>query len=95
VSDILWQARNSYYAGKDWGAEGRNTQNEYNVNVRFQKGFQIGGGRSADASIDFFNVFNSLMYHGWQTNDVRNPLYSSKISPQAPRVAQVNVRFKF
>lgn len=94
VADFIWQARNSYYAGKDWGAQGRMTDTERNVNVRLQKGFAFGR-YTADASIDFFNVFNSLMYHGWESYDVRNPRYAIARDPQAPRVAQLNVRFRF
>ncbi len=94
VANIIWQAKNSYYAGGAWGLQGRMTDPEYNVNVRFQKGFRFGS-RSADASIDFFNIFNSLMYHSWQTNDVRNPKYGLQTAPQSPRVAQINIRFRF
>lgn len=94
VADFVWQAQNSYYVGKQWGLSGRTTSTEYNLNVRFQKGFTIGKYQS-DASIDFFNVLNSLMYHDFQTYDVRNPQYGTRINPQTPRVAQLNVRFRF
>jgi hypothetical protein len=35
------------------------------------------------------------MYHDFEQYDVRNPRYGNQINPQGPRVAQVNVRFKF
>lgn len=94
VADILWEAKNSYYAGKKWGEQGRYTDQLWQVNVRLQKGIKLSGIR-LEASIDLFNVFNFATYQGWYTNDIRHPRYEEQLSPQAPRAAQLNFRIEF
>ena len=95
VADILWQARNSYVVGKQWGASGRYTDNQYLFNLRAQKSFNLGRER-IDVSVDLYNLFNLAAYAGYETADVRRTdRYPVQISPQAPRAVQANVRYVF
>jgi hypothetical protein len=102
VSDILWQAKNAYYVGKKWGANGRNTDDVWTVNARMSKGFTVGRYR-LELSLDFYNIFNWCGYSSFGNVDVRRDYvdgsginqYRLKTSPQSPRAAQLTVKFEF
>jgi hypothetical protein len=94
VADPVWQAKNSYWVGKEFGLQGRYTDPEWRVNLRFQKGMNISNYR-LEASIDFFNIFNWSTYGSWSSNDIRSDRYNTQLNPQAPRSAQINVRIEF
>lgn len=94
VSDAAWLARNSYYAGKSWGSVGRYTDNEYMVNLRFQKGFSIKQ-YTAEIAVDFFNIFNFTAWRNFRSYDVRSDRYDLTSNPQEPRVAQIRFRLTF
>jgi len=94
VSDIVWQANNSYYVGRKYGLQGRMTDQLWTVNLRLSKGINISRFR-AEFSVDFYNLFNTATYTSWATLDVRHPQYDEKRNPQTPRSAQINVRLKF
>lgn len=96
VSDISWQARNSYYVGKKYGESGRYSDTYWNINLRLAKGFKISNIVRAELSLDIFNVFNWCAYTNFQSTDIRRPdRYDVKTWPQPPRAAQVNVRIEF
>ena len=94
VTDILWQAQNSYWVGKKFGTSGRRTEPLWNFNVRVQKSVMIGKFR-LDLSLDVFNVFNSAVYTSWGSFDVRNPRYTEQTNPQTPRSMQLNFKIEF
>ena len=95
VSDIIWQARNSYYVGRDYGASGRYTDDVYNLNLRVSKEFSMGDDR-LELSFDAFNLFNWAAYTGFLSSDVRRPdRYPVEVDPQRPRAMQANVRYVF
>ncbi len=95
VADIIWQARNSYYVGKDYRASGRYTDDVYNVNLRVQKEFNLGSDR-LEVSADWFNLFNWSAYLAFESSDIRRPdRYPNRINPQRPRAMQANVRYLF
>jgi hypothetical protein len=94
VTDILWQARNSYWVGKKFGASGRRTDSLWNFNVRVQKSVAVGKFR-LDLSLDVFNVFNSAVYQSWGSFDIRHPRYEEKTNPQTPRSMQLNFKVEF
>jgi hypothetical protein len=96
VSDIIWQARNSYFAGRRYGASGRYSDNTYNLNLRAQKGINLGGRRRLELSADLYNAFNWGAFASFQSADVRRlDVYPVQITPQRPRALQANVRFAF
>ena len=95
VANIIWQARNSYYVDRQYGASGRYTDNVYNVNLRVVKEFVLGSDK-LELSADWFNLFNWSAYTGYESADIRRPnLYGNQINPQRPRAMQANVRFLF
>jgi hypothetical protein len=102
VTDIVWQAKNSYFAGKRWGAQGRNTDDIWSVNVRLAKSVQVGKYRF-EIAFDVYNLFNWAAYASYETTDVRRNLldslgknrYTSMIGPQAPRAAQLTFKVEF
>jgi hypothetical protein len=102
VTDIVWQAKNSYFAGKKWGAQGRRTDDLWTVNARLSKGFTFGKFR-ASLAIDIYNLFNWAAYQSWQSNDIRRNYtdtsgvnwYMNKIAPQSPRAAQLTVKIEY
>jgi len=102
VADIVWQAKNSYFAGKKWGEEGRYTDDIWSVNVRVAKGVRVGKFRF-ELACDFYNVFNWLKYSGYESTDVRRNYvdssginrYLNRIGPQTPRAAQLTFKIEF
>jgi hypothetical protein len=102
VSDIVWQAKNSYFAGKKWSAQGRYTDDIWSVNARLSKGVQIKKFRF-EIAIDFYNLFNQEGYSMFETSDIRRDFpdsggvnrYERKISPQTPRAAQLTFKIDF
>jgi Carboxypeptidase regulatory-like domain/TonB dependent receptor-like, beta-barrel len=95
VSDIIWEARNFFWAGGAWGLNGRNTDTVYSLNIRGQKNIKVGGDKRLELSIDLYNAFNWAAYTGFESADIRNPFYPNQINPQRPRAVQGNVRFVF
>jgi hypothetical protein len=102
VSDIVWQAKNSYYAGKKWGAQGRKTDDIWSVNVRLAKGVKVGKYRF-ELACDFYNIFNWAGYASYESLDLRRNYvdssginrYTNKIGPQSPRAAQLMLKVAF
>ncbi len=102
VNDIVWQAANDYYTGKQWGTTGRRTDQLWEVNFRLSKGINFGRFR-AEVMIDVFNVFNWTAYSSWSTNDIRRDYvdssginqYKRQTSPQSPRAAQLSLKLNF
>lgn len=94
VSDILWIAQNSYYVGKQWGSQGRYTDDVWSVNIRLSKTFKIKRVR-LEAMIDFYNAFNWAAYTSFQSVDIRHDYYDQKTSPQTPRAAQLSLKIGF
>jgi hypothetical protein len=94
VGDIVWQAKNSYWAGRKFGESGRYADDMWQINFRFQKGIRISSVRVM-ASIDLFNVFNLAGYDNFGSMDIRHPRYDEIRSPQTPRSAQLNLRIEF
>jgi len=95
VYDIVWQAKNYYYAGKKWGEQGRYTDDVWSVNLRLAKGVRISNLRF-ELSIDVFNVFNWAAYSSFQSVDIRRPdRYNVKTNPQTPRAAQLTFKVEF
>ena len=102
VTDIVWQARNSYYVGKKWGAQGRTTDDIWSVNARLAKGFTVGKFR-AEIAIDVYNLFNWANYSMFANTDVRRDYvdssginqYARKIGPQSPRAAQLTIKIEY
>ena len=102
VSDIVWQAKNSYFAGKKWGAQGRYTDDLWSVNVRLSKGLTVGKYRF-EVACDFYNIFNWASYASYESSDTRRNFvdslginrYTNKIGPQSPRAAQLTFKVEF
>jgi len=102
VADIVWQAKNSYFAGKKWGAQGRYTDDVWSVNARVAKGFRISKYR-IEFACDFYNIFNWAGYTMYESTDVRRNVpdstginrYMRKIGPQTPRAAQLTFKVEF
>jgi len=94
VGDIGWSAFNSYWKGGTFGLFGRYTDPLWRVNVRIEKKVSFSKFKLA-AAIDFFNVFNSVAYGAWLSNDVRNTNYTVRSSASSPRAAQTSLRFEF
>jgi hypothetical protein len=102
VSDIVWQAKNSYFAGKKWGSQGRTTDDNWSVNVRLAKGLRVSKVRF-ELAIDFYNVFNWVSYSSYESHDIRRDYvdsaginrYLNKIGPQTPRAAQITVKVEY
>lgn len=94
VSDILWQAQNSYYAGGSWGSQGRYADNLWSVNFRLSKAVRIGNVQVV-VMMDLYNAFNWAAYTSFQTVDIRHDFYDQKTGPQTPRAAQVSLQIKF
>lgn len=102
VADIVWQAKNSYFAGKKWGSQGRYTDDVWRVNLRLAKRVRVSR-FSAEVALDVFNVFNWAAYSSFETLDIRRDYedssginrYQRKISPQRPRAAQLSFKFEF
>ena len=102
VSDIVWQAANDYYTGKQWGSTGRRTDQLWIVNLRLSKGININRFR-IEAAIDVFNAFNWANYSSFESNDIRRDYvdssginhYTRKTSPQEPRAAQLSLKIEF
>ena len=102
VTNILWQAQNSYYAGKKWGAQGRRTDDIWNVNVRLSKSFRINK-ISVELACDVYNIFNWAAYSSYESLDIRRNVadstginrYLNKIGPQTPRAAQLMFKVAF
>lgn len=94
VSDIIWNARNSYWAGRRYGGSGRTTDPEFRANLRFQKAFSIQR-YNLQVALDFYNIFNWCTYRRWRSNDIRDVNYDLMVNPQPPRAAQLTLRFVF
>jgi hypothetical protein len=102
VADIVWQAKNNYFAGKKWGAQGRYTDDIWSVNVRLAKGFRIDKYR-IEFACDFYNIFNWAGYTMYELTDIRRNVpdstgvnrYQRKIGPQTPRAAQLTFKIEF
>jgi len=102
VTDISWQSRNSYFAGKKWGAQGRTTDQIWSVNARLAKGFTLGKFR-AEIAIDVYNLFNWTGYSMFANTDVRRNYvdssgvnqYLREIGPQNPRAAQLTIKIEY
>lgn len=102
VSDIVWQAFNSYYAGGAWGAQGRNTDDIWSVNFRLAKSVPIGRFR-LEVAFDLYNAFNWDAYNMFYTTDIRRDYvdgsgvnqYLRMINPQSPRAAQLTFKIEF
>jgi len=102
VSDIVWQAKNSYLAGKKWGSSGRYTDDIWSINARLSKGVRVGRLRF-EISIDFYNIFNWATYQSYQSLDLRRDYvdsaginrYTNLIAPQSPRAAQLTFKVTF
>ncbi len=102
VSDIVWQAKNSYFAGKKWGAQGRYTDDVWSVNFRIAKSVRINKFR-VELACDFYNAFNWDSYSFFETLDVRRSVLDSSginrylraTSPQTPRAAQLTFKIEF
>lgn len=102
VSDIVWSAFNSYFAGKKWGQQGRYTDDIWKVNARLSKGFRINKFR-LEFACDFYNIFNWAGYSSFQTLDIRRDFvdssgvnqYQKMTSPQSPRAAQLTFKLEF
>jgi hypothetical protein len=102
VSDIVWQAANDFYTGKQWGSTGRRTDPLWMVNLRFSKGLNISRLRF-ELALDVFNIFNWCAYSSWETNDIRRDYvdssginrYLRQLSPQSPRAAQLSLNVRF
>ena len=94
VDDIVWEANNSYYVGRKYGLQGRMTNQLWLFNVRLAKTIKISRFR-VEASVDFYNSFNSATYNTWYTLDIRNPRYDEERNPQSPRSVQLNLTIRF
>jgi len=102
VSDIVWQAKNNYFAGKKWGAQGRTTDNIWSVNLRLAKGVRVGKIR-CELAVDVYNLFNWAGYSMFESSDIRRNVpdstgvnrYANKIGPQSPRAAQLTVKIEY
>jgi hypothetical protein len=102
VQDIVWQAKNNYFAGKKWGAQGRTTDDIWSVNARLSKGFTFGKFR-AEIAIDVYNLFNWSGYQMFYTTDIRRDYvdssgvnqYMRMINPQSPRAAQLTIKIEY
>jgi len=94
VSDLVWGAFNSYYVGKEWGTQGRTTDQLWSVNFRLSKAIQLGHFR-VEAIMDVFNAFNWASYNTFDSVDVRSEYYKDKVGPQSPRSFQVSLRIGF
>ena len=94
VSDIIWNANNHYFAGREWGTSGRTTDPEFLFNLRFQKAFAFQR-YNFQVALDFFNIFNWATYRNWRAHDPRDTNYDMAVNPQPPRAAQLSFRFVF
>ncbi len=102
VGDIVWIANNDYYAGKQWGSQGRRTDSLWIVNLRLAKGVTIKQFRF-EAALDLYNAFNWVNYSSFESNDIRRDFtdsaginhYTRQTSPQPPRSAQLSFKIQF
>ncbi len=102
VTDIVWQAKNSHFAGGKWGASGRYTDDVWSVNVRLSKGLTLGKYR-VELACDVYNVFNWTAYASYESTDIRRNYadssginrYTHMITPQSPRTAQLTFKIEF
>jgi hypothetical protein len=102
VADIVWQAKNNYFAGKKWGAQGRYTDDIWSVNARLSKGVRVGKLRF-ELALDVYNLFNWSGYSMFESTDVRRNYvdsagvnrYLNKIGPQSPRAAQLTIKVEY
>ena len=102
VADIVWDAKNSYFAGKKWGSSGRYSDDIWSINARLSKGLWVKKFRF-EVTLDFYNLFNWAAYQSYQSLDVRRNYvdsaginrYTNLIAPQTPRAAQLTLKVEF
>jgi hypothetical protein len=85
--------------GIDTGRNAFRQPDYYRMDLRLTKIFRFGG-RSADASLDLFNLFNAdnEFVNSTNRNFVNNPsvgVPNEQYSSSGPRAAQVSLRFRF